>query len=363
MRHESCVALSDGSTIPCILPARRHWSFQCGGFWQRLFTLYLLASRSAVERLHFALRELAERTWRHVEHQSAIADAADLLDVVADFFKHLAKLAVASFGECDLVPRVLTTANLLDLCRLGEHAVAAAFADFVEASTINHDATAQLRDGFVGRSAGDFYQVRFLDAGGGLGQTIGEVAIVGHQKQALAEVIEATDGIEPRHFAVLAGDFLLRLLAKEFHDGWAAFGVVERGDVAARLVDHEVALRLRAGEALAVDLDVVVRRVGAGAEFGDDLAVDLNAAVEDDLLGGAARGDAGLREDFLQAVAAWFVFFYLLHLIIIAFAADPTLKIAIATYSVDLLALRACSANTGVSPLRGCAALVEMTGV
>ena len=56
-------------------------------------------------------------------------------------------------------------------------------------------------------------------------------------------------------------------------------------------------------EELAVDADVVLVRVGAGAELGDGGAVDLNAAFEDDLLGLAAGGDAGLREDLLEAFA------------------------------------------------------------
>ncbi len=38
----------------------------------------------------------------------------------------------------------------------------------------------------------------------------------------------------------------------------------------------------------------------------DDGAVDLDAAFEDDLLGLAAAGDAGLREDLLEAVAGGF---------------------------------------------------------
>ena len=45
----------------------------------------------------------------------------------------------------------------------------------------------------------------------------------------------------------------------------------------------------------------------AGAEGVDDGSVDLDTAFEDDLLGLAAAGDAGLGENLLQAVALWFV--------------------------------------------------------
>ena len=52
-------------------------------------------------------------------------------------------------------------------------------------------------------------------------------------------------------------------------------------------------------EELAVDADVGAGGVGAGAELGDDLAVYDDAAFEDDGLGGAAAGDAGVGEDLL----------------------------------------------------------------
>ena len=43
--------------------------------------------------------------------------------------------------------------------------------------------------------------------------------------------------------------------------------------------------------------------VVAGAQLFDDVAVDLHAAFEDDLFGLAAAGDAGLRENLLEAIA------------------------------------------------------------
>ena len=80
-------------------------------------------------------------------------------------------------------------------------------------------------------------------------------------------------------------------------------GVVESGDVAAGLVEHEVAVWLGAAEELAVDADVVLGGVVTGAEGGDGGSVDLNAAFEDDLFGLAAGGYAGLGEDLLETVA------------------------------------------------------------
>jgi hypothetical protein len=57
----------------------------------------------------------------------------------------------------------------------------------------------------------------------------------------------------------------------------------------------------------AIYTDVIFERVVAGAERVDDDAVDLHAAFEDDLLGFATAGDAGLREDLLETVACGLV--------------------------------------------------------
>ena len=59
---------------------------------------------------------------------------------------------------------------------------------------------------------------------------------------------------------------------------------------------------MRALERLAVNGDGVGGEVGFGAEFGDDFAVEGDAAGKDDFLGFAAGGDAGGGEDFLEAV-------------------------------------------------------------
>jgi hypothetical protein len=56
-------------------------------------------------------------------------------------------------------------------------------------------------------------------------------------------------------------------------------------------------------EELAVYADVVFERVVARAERVHDDAVDLHAAFEDDLLGFATAGDAGLGENLLESVA------------------------------------------------------------
>ena len=73
-----------------------------------------------------------------------------------------------------------------------------------------------------------------------------------------------------------------------------------RGDIPSRLVQQNIAMMLRQLDAPAIHADVVVRRIGLRAELADRRAVHGDAALEHQLLGGAPRGDAGLRENFLQ---------------------------------------------------------------
>jgi len=98
------------------------------------------------------------------------------------------------------------------------------------------------------------------------------------------------------------------LLRHELHDSGALLWIVECRDIAARLVEHVIALLLGAVEQLAVDADMILERIVARAERVDDDTVDLHAAFEDDLLSFAAAGDACLRKNLLEAVAFGFVF-------------------------------------------------------
>ena len=135
---------------------------------------------------------LAELARRDVETERSVADAANLFDVVADFLEHLADLAIAALRQGEFVPGVVASACLLDLCRCGDDAVAPAAADFIKTAAIDHDAAAELVDAFTRGSAGDFDEIGLLDASGCLGELVCEVAVVGHQEQAFAEVVEPT---------------------------------------------------------------------------------------------------------------------------------------------------------------------------
>ena len=111
----------------------------------------------------------------------------------------------------------------------------------------------------------------------GFGEFLGEGAIVGEEEEAFAGVVEAADGIDA---------FCKR--AEELHDGGAAFGIADGGDVAFGLVEHEIDRALRGLDGFAIDGDGVGIGIGFGAEFGDDLAIERDAAGGDDFFSFAA---------------------------------------------------------------------------
>ena len=119
-----------------------------------------------------------------------------------------------------------------------------------------------------------------------------EVAVVGEQQQALRVVVEAAHRVD-----------VLAHVGQQVEDGWPLLGVLPRRHVAARLVEQDVPVARGDADTLTVHADVVVCGVGPRAEFPDRRAVDRHAAVQDERLGGAPRGDAGGGEDLLQAVA------------------------------------------------------------
>jgi hypothetical protein len=220
-----------------------------------------------------------------IEHQGTVAYAANLFYVVADLLKHLAELAITAFDEDDFVPGIVALADLADLRGGGMDATRAGLAAF------DSDASAEAIEGFLSGLAADFYEVGFLHTCGGPGEFVGQVAVVGHEQQAFAQVVETANGIET--FA---------RLREELHHRRAAFGIAHRGHEALGLVEHVVAETLGALEQFAIDADVVVGSIGLTAELGDDFAVDLNAALGDQLFGMAAAGDSSLGENLLEAI-------------------------------------------------------------
>jgi len=136
----------------------------------------------------------------------------------------------------------------------------------------------------------DLDEVSLLDPRGGARELVGEFAIISHQQEAFAEIVEATDGVEA--FA---------RLGEKLHDGGPTFGIADRGDVALGFVEDEVAMALGTLEELAIDTNMIAGGVGFAAELSNDLSIDLNTTGGDEFFRMAATGDAGLRKDLLQA--------------------------------------------------------------
>ena len=90
--------------------------FELGVFAESLFPLHRFTGRGSAEGLDLARGELAKISDGDVECERAVADAADLFDVVTYFLEHFPQLAVAALGERDLVPGVFAAANQLDTC-------------------------------------------------------------------------------------------------------------------------------------------------------------------------------------------------------------------------------------------------------
>ena len=118
----------------------------------------------------------------------------------------------------------------------------------------------------------------------------GEIAVVGHEDQAGGGVFEIADGIDA-----------LWKTAKEIAEGFAAFGIGERGDDFGRFVEEKIHAAGSGFDGAAGGFDFILGGIGFGAELGDSLAVDANLAGEDELFGMAAGGDAGTGDDFLEA--------------------------------------------------------------
>jgi len=210
-------------------------------------------------------------------------DALDFFDEEADGLKHAADLAVAAFDEGDFVPGVGSVFVEADFGGRGFYAAVVVEGDV--------DTGAEASEGLFVGAAADFDEIFFGDVGAGLGEFLGEGAVVGEEEEAFAGVIEAADGIDA-----------FRERAEELHYGGAAFGVADGGDVAFGFVEHEIEEALGGLDRFAVDADGVRVGIAFGAEFGDDLAVEGDAAGGDDLFGFAAGGDAGGGEDFLEAL-------------------------------------------------------------
>jgi hypothetical protein len=235
------------------------------------------------QRIHLFRLQLARLAGLQVQHQGTVAHTPDLFYVVPDLLEHLAQFAVAPFNQSHLKPGILPMADLADARRSSVHSALAGLAP------VDPYSPAQRLDLGLAGLAGDLHQVDLLHTRGGARELVGQLAVIGHQQQAFAQIIEPPHRVEPFAHA-----------GEELHHRRPALRILDCGHVAARLVQHKVPLALGAMEQLAVHADVIARGIGLAAKSRDYLPIYLHPAFSDEFLGMAAAGYARGGQDLLQ---------------------------------------------------------------
>ena len=114
------------------------------------------------------------------------------------------------------------------------------------------------------------------------------VAVVREEEKPLGVSVQPSDRVDP------LGE------VHQLHHGPAASLVAHRRDVAAGLVDHQVAERLGPEES-AVDPDLGKDWIDLCPELRHDHTVHHDPTLADQVFGGAARGDAAGGKHALEA--------------------------------------------------------------
>jgi hypothetical protein len=209
----------------------------------------------------------------------ADGDADQAHDLVAELGEHAPDLAVLALGQ--------------DQLEDGRRALAAHDAGAAGAGLAlgQPHAFDQLVEHLLRGLAGDDRLVHLLHAELRVRQAVGQLAVVGEDHEPDARLVEAADG-----------EHALGDLGQEIDHAGPAGGVGIGRDVALGLADGEVDHPL-GPDRLAVEGDFLRLRIDAGAQLADLLAIDRDTALEDQLLAGPPRAEAGVGEHLLEAGA------------------------------------------------------------
>jgi hypothetical protein len=247
--------------------------------------LLQLAFGGQTQQIDLFRVEFAHLSGFHIKFERAVADAPDLLDMVADLLEHLAQFTVSSLDQRNFKPGIVAMANLPDTRRCGANS------SFARLALVDAHTFAKLVESTLVRLTGDLHQIDLFHSGSGARQLVGQLAVVGHQQQALAQIVQPAHGVQA-----------LSQLGEKLHHRGTAFGVAYGSDVALGLVQHEVTKAFGAVQQLAVHADMVAAWVSLRAELGHCCAVHLHAAFCDQFFRVAAAGDTGLGQDLLQTL-------------------------------------------------------------
>jgi hypothetical protein len=217
---------------------------------------------------HFIGRQITEGAFRQIaEHQTAGPDPLQSDHRVAHAVEHAPHLALPSLVDRDLEPGVgLFFPDLLELCRSGLAVIE--INSLLEVFYLAvFEETLYLRQIGLGKLV-----FRVCDQ-------VREIAVIRQDQHAFGVVVQTAHGI----------DADLDALQQVLHRG-PAFRVGHGRDKARGLVQHDIDLRLLRIDELAVDFDMVLVRVGLGAQLGHHLAVHAHPAFGDKRFRGASGG-------------------------------------------------------------------------
>ena len=123
-----------------------------------------------------------------------------------------------------------------------------------------------------------------------MGQSVGEIAVVGEQQQTRALEIETTHAEEPA----------LRRMIDEIEGELPSLGILGRAHVALGLEQHDVVVSTPFLDPATVYSDVIGLRVHEAREALDDRAVHRDRTVLDECFGGSTRCDPRVGQDLLD---------------------------------------------------------------
>jgi hypothetical protein len=185
-------------------------------------------------------------------------------------------LLIAPLRDGELEPRLAPLVpEELDLGRAGF-------------SILELDSVAPLVHVLVLHDSQQLDDVRLGDGLTRVHETLGEIAVVGHDEHSARVEVEPSHRIDPS-----------RHVGQQLANAGAAFGVTHCGDDATWLVQSRVDSRF-SDDSASVDLDVTRARVDFGPKRRDHLPVDAHSPGLYELLRGATRSHAGARKNLLQ---------------------------------------------------------------
>jgi hypothetical protein len=215
------------------------------------------------------MRQIAHSAFRKVaQREPAGLDPFESDHGVSHVVEHAAHLPLPSFVDRDLEPGIgLFLPDLFYLCRRG-------------LPVLQKDACFERRDRAVLEHTLDLCKVGLGEFMLGMRDQVGKIPVIRQQQKPLGIVVQPSDRIDPD----------LDPFEQVLHRG-PPLRIGHGRHVTCRFVQHDVGRRLFGVDELAVNLDMVLGRVGLGPELGHHLAVHPHPALGYKLFRSAARGD------------------------------------------------------------------------